>query len=80
MLSGIFAILEQVFFQIKYDQHSFEIALDVQKFEPTELDVKLEGNRLVVSGKHEHRADEHGYVTREFHREFEIPEVNTLRK
>lgn len=47
----------------------------MQKFEPAELEVKLEGNRLVVRGKHEQRADEHGYVTREFKREFDIPEV-----
>lgn len=47
----------------------------MQNFTPSELEVKLAGNRLSVSGKHEQRADVHGYVAREFHREFEIPEV-----
>lgn len=61
--------------QVKYDKNGFEVKLDVQNFTPSELEVKLAGNRLTVSGKHEQRADVHGYVAREFHREFEIPEV-----
>jgi len=51
------------------------VTLDVQKFDAAELKVKLSENRLVVSGKHEQRADEHGYVSREFRREFDVPEV-----
>ena len=52
------------------------MTLDVQKFDAAELEVKLSENRLVVSGKHEQRADEHGYVSREFRREFDVPEVS----
>lgn len=62
-------------FQVKYDNEHFEVKLDVQNFTPDELDVKLVGNRLSVGGKHEKKTDEHGYVAREFQREFEIPEV-----
>ena len=35
----------------------------------------LQGNRLTITGKHEQKQDEHGYVSRQFHREFKVPEV-----
>ena len=60
---------------MKYDSKTFEVKLDVQHFTPEELKVKLAGNKLTITGKHESKQDEHGYVSREFHRELEIPEV-----
>lgn len=73
--SLIFIVAFSLIFKVKYDHNGFEVSLDVQNFVPAELEVKVTGNRLVVSGKHEQRADQHGFVAREFHREFEIPEV-----
>lgn len=65
--------------QVKYDKESFEVKIDVQNFTPEELDVKLAGNRLSITGKHEKKTDEHGYISREFSREFDIPEVRTSK-
>ncbi|XP_045203286.2 alpha-crystallin B chain-like [Mercenaria mercenaria] len=60
--------------KLKYDSEGFELRLDVQQFTPSELNVKLVGNTLTVSGKHEQKADEHGHISREFHRELTVPE------
>lgn len=60
--------------ELKYDKEGFELKLDVHQYKPEELNVKLAGNRLSVSGKHEQKQDDHGFVSREFQREIEIPE------
>ena len=62
-------------FQVRYDNNGFEVKIDVQQYAPEELNVTLQGNRLTITGKHEQKQDEHGYVSRQFHREFEVPEV-----
>ncbi|KAH3842735.1 alpha-crystallin B chain-like [Dreissena polymorpha] len=59
--------------KLKYDNKVFELKLDVQNFAPNELEVKLAGDCLTVRGKHEQKADEHGFVSREFHRQFTVP-------
>ena len=48
--------------------------LDTQTFTPGELQVKVSGNTLTIKGKHGRKEDEFGSVSREFHREFNIPE------
>ena len=48
--------------------------LDIQHYAPEELQVKVSGNKLAITGKHGRKADEYGSVSREFHREFEIPD------
>lgn len=60
--------------EVKYDTKVFEVKVDVQQYEPEHLKVSLVDNRLVISGKHETKADEHGFISREFSREFLIPE------
>lgn len=60
--------------QLKYDSKGFELKLDVREFDPSDLKVKMAGNTLTVSGKHENKADDHGFISREFHRELTIPE------
>ncbi|WAQ98688.1 CRYAB-like protein [Mya arenaria] len=47
--------------KVRYDGKAFEVTLDVKNFSPSELEVRLSGGRLTVHGKHEQRADEHGY-------------------
>lgn len=61
--------------QVKHDSNGYEVNLDVHNFNSDELEVKLAGHRLTVGGKHGQRADEQGYITREFHSEFDIPKV-----
>ncbi|KAL8170047.1 UNVERIFIED_CONTAM: hypothetical protein K2H54_062312 [Gekko kuhli] len=38
-----------------------------------ELSVKVVGDHVEVHAKHEERPDEHGYISREFHRRYMIP-------
>ena len=49
--------------------------MDVSMYKPDELNVAISDDRLVVTGKHEQKEDNHGFISREFRREFVIPEV-----
>ncbi|XP_071088156.1 alpha-crystallin B chain-like [Haliotis cracherodii] len=60
--------------EVKYDKNRFEVKVDVQQYDVEHLKVSQLENRLVISGKHEARADDHGFVSREFTREFLLPE------
>jgi len=51
-----------------------EVKLDVSVYAPEELNITVSEDRLVIKGKHEQKADNHGYVAREF----VIPEVNEI--
>uniref|UniRef100_A0A1B6GR70 SHSP domain-containing protein n=1 Tax=Cuerna arida TaxID=1464854 RepID=A0A1B6GR70_9HEMI len=56
------------------DKDNFKVSLDVQQFKPEELTVKVVDNYVVVEGKHEERSDEHGFVSRQFTRRYQLPE------
>ena len=60
--------------EVKYDSKKMEVKLDVSVYSPAELNVTVSEDRLVIKGKHEQKADNHGYVSREFTREFVMPE------
>ena len=60
---------------MRYDSNVFEVKIDVQHYSPEELNVTLQENKLTITGKHEQKQDEHGYISRQFHREFDVPEV-----
>ncbi|EDV97431.1 heat shock protein 23 [Drosophila grimshawi] len=51
----------------------FQVCMDVTQFTPSELCVKVVENCIVVEGKHEERADDHGYISRHFVRRYSIP-------
>lgn len=51
----------------------FQISMDVQDFQPNELTVKTVGNTIIVEGKHEEKEDEHGYISRQFVRKYQLP-------
>lgn len=55
------------------DREKFEMKVDVQQFTPSELDVKLLDNVLVVTGKQKDKNDGHGSVCRHLKRKFELP-------
>lgn len=56
----------------------FQVSMDVQHFAPNEISVKTVDNSIVVEGKHEERQDDHGYISRQFTRRYELPkEFNT---
>lgn len=51
----------------------FQVCMDVSHFKPNELTVKTIGNNVVVEGKHEEREDDHGYISRQFVRKYQLP-------
>jgi len=55
-------------------KNAFEVEVDVQHYRPGELDVKTVDNYIVVTGKHEEKQDDTGYVSRQFVRRYALPE------
>ncbi|XP_025037988.2 heat shock protein beta-6 [Pelodiscus sinensis] len=59
--------------EVSLDKDRFSVLLDVKHFSPEELSVKVVGDYVEVHAKHEERPDEHGYISREFHRRYGLP-------
>ncbi|XP_043936942.1 alpha-crystallin B chain isoform X2 [Protopterus annectens] len=59
--------------EMRLDKEKFTVNLDVKHFSPEELQVKVVGGFIEIHGKHEDRKDEHGFISREFHRKYKIP-------
>lgn len=57
-----------------FGKEGLHLEMNLSHFAPDDIAVKVNGNRLVISGKHSSKQDEHGFVAREFTREFLIPE------
>lgn len=55
-------------------ENNFKVMLNVKHFRPDEIDVKTVDNFVVIHGKHEEHADEHGFVSREFTRRYQLPD------
>lgn len=49
---------------VNLEKDKFQIILDVQQFTPDEITVKTNEKFIIVEGKHEEKADEHGFVSR----------------
>lgn len=58
---------------IPVNKDYFEVCLDVQHFKPEEISVKVEKTSVVVHAKHEEKQDEHGFVSRQFTRRYDLP-------
>lgn len=54
--------------------NGFEVSLDVQHFTPNEITIKTVDDNIIIEGKHEYRADEHGDVSRHFRRTYHLPD------
>lgn len=52
----------------------FQVSLDVQHFLPNEINVRTENNSVVINAKHLEKPDDHGYISREFTRRYELPD------
>ncbi|XP_074837232.1 heat shock protein beta-6 isoform X1 [Carettochelys insculpta] len=59
--------------EVSLDKDRFSVLLDVKHFSPEDLSVKVVGDYVEVHAKHEERPDEHGYISREFHRRYGLP-------
>lgn len=51
----------------------FQVSMDVAHFKPSELNVRVVDDNIVVEGKHEEREDDHGYISRHFLRRYTLP-------
>lgn len=62
------------------DKEKFQVKLDVQNFTPQEISVKtVDGNSIVIEGKHEEKQDEKGFIARKFVRRFVLPKDHNLK-
>ncbi|XP_041116139.1 alpha-crystallin A chain [Polyodon spathula] len=59
--------------EVRSDRDKFTIYLDVKHFSPEELSVKIVDDYVEIQGKHGERQDDHGYISREFHRRYRLP-------
>ncbi|XP_036346612.1 heat shock protein 23-like [Rhagoletis pomonella] len=71
--SGQFGIFERDLPIASVGKDGFQASMGVQLFKPNELSVKVVDNHIVVEGKHEERADDHGYISRHFMRRYTLP-------
>lgn len=55
------------------DEAGFQASLDVHQFAPKDIIVKIVGNSIVIEAKHDERPDEHGHVSRQFMRRYDLP-------
>merc|ERR1719481_1276585 len=66
--------------EIKQTQDSWKVSLDVNHFSPEELVVKTKDGVVEITGKHEERKDEHGFVSRCFTRKYTLPPNTDVEK
>ncbi|KAK9412412.1 heat shock protein beta-1 [Crotalus adamanteus] len=59
--------------EIRQTSDSWKVALDVNHFAPEELMVKTKDGVVEITGKHEERQDEHGFISRCFTRKYTLP-------
>nr|XP_027785058.1 alpha-crystallin A chain isoform X1 [Marmota flaviventris] len=59
--------------RVRSDRDKFVILLDVKHFSPEDLTVKVLEDFVEIHGKHNERQDDHGYISREFHRRYRLP-------
>uniref|UniRef100_A0A8C6TP88 Heat shock protein beta-1 n=1 Tax=Neogobius melanostomus TaxID=47308 RepID=A0A8C6TP88_9GOBI len=66
--------------EIKQTPDNWKVSLDVNHFSPEELVVKTKDGVVEISGKHEERKDEHGFVSRCFTRKYTLPPTANVEK
>uniref|UniRef100_A0A6J0UIY8 Heat shock protein beta-1 n=1 Tax=Pogona vitticeps TaxID=103695 RepID=A0A6J0UIY8_9SAUR len=59
--------------EIRQTSETWKVALDVSHFAPEELVVKTKDGVVEITGKHEERQDEHGFISRCFTRKYTLP-------
>ncbi|XP_019367035.1 PREDICTED: heat shock protein beta-1 [Crocodylus porosus] len=59
--------------EIRQTSESWKVTLDVNHFAPEELVVKTKDGIVEITGKHEEKQDEHGFISRCFTRKYTLP-------
>lgn len=60
--------------QVEQGQDKYKVIVDVQQFAPEEITVKTDDKCITVEGKHEEKKDQHGYISRQFVRRYQLPQ------
>lgn len=60
--------------EVDVNKDGFNVTMDVKDFSPNEISVKTVDNSILIEGKHESKEDEHGFISRQFTRRYNIPE------
>ncbi|XP_063830777.1 protein lethal(2)essential for life-like [Ostrinia nubilalis] len=58
---------------IHNEKNNFKITLDMQHFQPNEINVKVADREVIIEGKHEERQDNYGFISRQFKRRYLLP-------
>lgn len=66
---------EKLINSITLSDGEYKISLDVSAFQPEEIVVKVKEHEIIISGEHEEREDEFGFVSRQFTRRFTLPDI-----
>ncbi|XP_056412761.1 heat shock protein beta-1 [Hyla sarda] len=59
--------------EIQHTSDHWKVSLDVNHFSPEELVVKTKDGIVEITGKHEEKQDEHGFISRCFTRKYTLP-------
>ncbi|KAF7644232.1 hypothetical protein LDENG_00225250 [Lucifuga dentata] len=59
--------------EMRVEKDRYIIYLDVKHFSPEELSVTVSDDFITVHAKHEDKEDDHGFVSREFLRKYQLP-------
>lgn len=61
--------------EVQIGENKLRVKLSVHQFKPEDIAVKIDNNKLTISGKHEKKSDEgHSYFAQEFTQQYTIPE------
>ncbi|KAG6451172.1 uncharacterized protein LOC115444229 [Manduca sexta] len=58
---------------IQETKDKYKINLDVQHFQPNEINVKVTDKEIIIEGKHEERQEDSSFVSRHFTRRYPLP-------
>ncbi|KAL4636080.1 retinitis pigmentosa 1-like 1 protein [Arapaima gigas] len=58
---------------VRSERGRWTVSLDINQFAPEEITIKLKEGYLEITGKHDERQDEHGFVSRCFIRRYKLP-------
>lgn len=72
-LRASFGVMDGIEQKSHIGKDGFQVSLDVRHFAPNEITVKTVDHSIVVEAKHEERQDDHGYISRQFTRRYELP-------
>lgn len=59
--------------EVLNNENEFKVRLDVSHFRLDDITVKTVNDRLKIHAKHEERPDDHGFIQREFTRQYLLP-------